>query len=119
MSLLKPQPDHRSVWPKQRHLCLGGGTKGAQTKGTPQLGNHRPQTQPGMGLSPPSPWQLPPRHLSAHSTLQEALLSHNGSTEQGCGCACACTCVCAHVRVCMCVCMCVYNNPPPIPLALP
>lgn len=35
MSLLRPQTDHRSVWTKQKQLCPGGGTTGAQTKEDP------------------------------------------------------------------------------------
>ena len=63
MRLPRPQPDHRSVWTTQRQLCPGRGPKGHRQKGTaPQPGNHRPNSQPGTGLSPPPPWQLPPHH---------------------------------------------------------
>lgn len=73
MSLPWPQPDHRRMWTVQQQLCLWG-TKRAQ-RGPPSLETTDVHTQPGMGLSPPSPWQLPPLHLL--STMQEAQLTHN------------------------------------------
>lgn len=58
MSLPRPQPDHRSVWTKQRQLCLGGGNQ----RGTNKRG-------------PPPVWKPPSSHPSWHGAFPTLTLT--------------------------------------------
>ena len=110
MRLLRPQPDHRSVWTTQRQLCPGGGPKGHRQKGTPpQLGNHR------LVFTTSLAWGFPHPHLGSCPLTTVSPLRRAGSTtitmrgagggggehreQKVCRCVCVCVCVCVRAQV--------------------
>ena len=106
MRLLRPQPDHRSVWTTQRQLCPGGGPKGHRQKGTPpSLETTVLSSQPAWhGAFPTPTLAAAPSPLSPLSAGQEVQLSQcGGQGEVGVNtesrrCVGVCVCVCVCVR---------------------